>query len=284
MFTRHQQSILKILCDSPNQAFSMSELGRLLGRVPGVFQRGLNTLIEDGYIVSRRAGNKRLLSYNQNHPLHREIVSFVAHLTEELPSDLYESITFDSDSEGVGAVGEPPPIYDESSKKILIIAGPNGAGKTTFAREFLPREGRCAQFINADYLAHALSPFSPEKAAMRAGRIMISELKNHIEHGQNVALETTLSGKRYARLIPEWQTMGYAIKLVFLKLQCVDMAIKRVATRVEQGGHNIPEQAIRRRFRTGRKNFENVYKPLVDAWALYDNSGASPVLIEEFER
>ena len=112
---------------------------------------------------------------------------------------------------------------------------------------------------------------------------MLRELDDHILHRRNVAVETTLSGRRHARWIPRWQQLGYAVKLIFLSLPRVELAIARVATRVKQGGHSIPEPTIRRRFRSGRENFEAIYKPLVDAWALYDNSGAQPVLIEEHE-
>ena len=101
-------------------------------------------------------------------------------------------------------------------KKIVIIAGPNGSGKTTFAREFLPNEGGCPIFVNADLIAAGISPFLPEKAAIHAGRLMIEEIKKHALQGESFAFETTLSGKTYAQMIPEWQQMGYRVKLVFL--------------------------------------------------------------------
>ncbi|NQU38369.1 MAG: zeta toxin family protein [Lentisphaerae bacterium] len=181
-------------------------------------------------------------------------------------------------------VAEAPGIYETSTQKILIIAGPNGAGKTTFAREFLPHEAGCPIFINADYIAHGLSPFSPGQAAMKAGKVMLSEVADHIAHRRNVALETTLSGRRYAQLIPRWQAQGYAVKLIFLSLPSVTLALARVASRVRQGGHAIPEPTIQRRFAAGRSNFDKIYRPLVDAWALFDNSGDRPVLLEEDEK
>ena len=121
-------------------------------------------------------------------------------------------------------------------KKIIIIAGPNGAGKTTFAREFLPNEADCPVFVNADLIADGLSPFAPDVAALRAGRIMLEEIKAHARAGANFAFETTLSGFMYARLIPRWQGQGYRIKLLFLSLATPELAIARVATRVAQGG------------------------------------------------
>lgn len=166
-------------------------------------------------------------------------------------------------------------------KKILIIAGPNGAGKTTFANEFLPNEAECPTFINADLIAAGLSPFEPEQAAFRAGRVMLKEIHQHAARGECFAFETTLSGRGYARLIPQWQADGYQIKLFFLSLKRAELAISRVAQRVALGGHNIPEPVIRRRFTAGVENFKNLYKPLVDEWVLYENSGSSPVVLDE---
>ena len=165
-------------------------------------------------------------------------------------------------------------------RRIIIIAGPNGAGKTTFAREFLPQEANCPDFINADLIAAGLSPFSPEAAAQRAGRLMLQEMASRIEQGRGFAFETTLSGLNYARHIPHWKNEGYHIKLLFLSLPSVDLAIARVSARVTQGGHSIPEPVIRRRFDSGLHNFHNVYKPLVHAWTHYDNSGTAPVAIQ----
>ena len=166
-------------------------------------------------------------------------------------------------------------------RRILIIAGPNGAGKTTFAREFLPGEAECPHFVNADLIAAGLSPFSPELAAVRAGRIMLEQIHEYVRKGEGFAFETTLSGRIYMRLIPRWQAEGYIIKLFFLQLPSPEMAIARVRQRVVAGGHNVPEEVIRRRFHAGLLNFGRVYKPLVDEWVLYDNSSDEPVRLEE---
>lgn len=170
---------------------------------------------------------------------------------------------------------------EKPSKRVLIIAGPNGAGKTTFAREFLPNEADCPVFVNADLIAAGLSPFAPERAAMAAGRLMLVQIRHHAQRGYSFAFETTLAGRGYARLIPRWQAAGYRVVLVFLQLPTVDMAIRRVAARVRQGGHAIPEDVIRRRFNAGRRNFRDLYAAIVDTWYLYDNSDQSPVLLEE---
>jgi predicted ABC-type ATPase len=171
-----------------------------------------------------------------------------------------------------------------SEKKIVIIAGPNGAGKTTFAREFLPNEAGCPIFVNADLIAAGLSPFQPELAAVKAGRLMLKEIDEHFRQQASFAFETTLSGRTYARMIPVWQAAGYHIRLFFLTLPSPEMAIARVSERVRQGGHNVPSEVIRRRFAAGRTNFDILYRDLVDAWALYDNSGDEPQLIDWSEK
>lgn len=164
--------------------------------------------------------------------------------------------------------------------KIIIIAGPNGAGKTTFAREFLPQEAGCPVFVNADLIAAGLSPFAPERVAIQAGRLTLEAIGQHVTRRESFAFETTLSGKAYARQIPQWRQLGYRVELFFLKLASADMAVQRVAERVRQGGHDIPEATIRRRFDAGTRLFFEVYRPLVDQWVLYDNSGDEPLLMD----
>lgn len=168
-----------------------------------------------------------------------------------------------------------------ADKRILIIGGPNGAGKTTFATQFLPGEAECPDFINADAIAAGLSPFRPESVAYRAGRLMIEMIRDHVARGESFSFETTLSGVGYARAIPNWRASGYRVVLYFLGLPTPDSAIARVRQRVREGGHNVPEAVIRRRFHAGRKNLELVYRPLVDNVLIYDNSDPQPVLLEE---
>lgn len=169
----------------------------------------------------------------------------------------------------------------EQEKKVIIIAGPNGAGKTTFAGEFLPNEANCPRFVNADLIAAGLAPFAPENAAFKAGRLMLSEIHRYAMRGESFAFETTLSGRHYARLIPEWRSSGYHIKLFFLQLESPELAIARVRQRVLGGGHHVPEAVIRRRFASGLQNLERIYKPIVDEWAVYENSAPVPMLLEE---
>ena len=165
-----------------------------------------------------------------------------------------------------------------------MIAGPNGAGKTTFAMQFLPNEADCPIFVNADLIAAGLGPFRRDLVGVRAGRIMLQEIHSHVRKGNSFAFEITLSGRSYARWIPRWRDKGYRVKLFFLQLPTVEVAVKRVAQRVLEGGHDVPEPVIRRRFHAGWRNFERIYRDLVDEWALYDNSGEVPRLLGEETR
>jgi predicted ABC-type ATPase len=166
------------------------------------------------------------------------------------------------------------------TKKVIIIAGPNGAGKTTFARSFLPHEAKCERFLNADLIAAGLSPFAPEQAAIKAGRLMLTELDECAGKGESFALETTLAGLTYVRRIGQWRSLGYHVSLFFLGLPDAETAIARVAERVRQGGHHIPDDVIRRRFAAGLLNFQNTYKWAVDVWAEFDNVGEEPTLLQ----
>ena len=158
-----------------------------------------------------------------------------------------------------------------ADKRIFIIAGPNGAGKTTFAMQYLPNEGDCPTFVNGDLIASGLSPFRPELRAARAGRLVLSEIRAHVESGQSFAFETTLSGRAYALWVPRWRKLDYWVTLVFLQLATPEAAIARVRQRVSQGGHDVPDEVIRRRFEKGWRHFERVYRGLVDEWIVYDN-------------
>lgn len=171
-----------------------------------------------------------------------------------------------------------------AGKRILIIAGPNGAGKTTFAMEFLPNEADCPTFVNADLIAAGLNPFRPDLAALQAGRIMLTEIHAHARHGTSFAFETTLSGLSYARWIPRWRQDGYRVTLLFLRLPTPEFAVCRVRRRVLEGGHDMPAQIIHRRFHAGWRNFNEIYRSLVDRWVLYDNSGEIPRLMAEDAR
>ena len=170
-----------------------------------------------------------------------------------------------------------------TQRKILIIAGPNGAGKSTFAREFLPNDAECPAFVNADLIAAGLSPFQPELAAIKAGKLMLKEIAEHVERGRSFAFETTLAGRGYVRMIRDWRQQGYKVKLFFLSLTSPEEAIARIAERVAQGGHYVPEDVVRRRFDAGLTNFKTIYRFEVDYWRWYDNSGDTPTVIDQGE-
>jgi len=162
---------------------------------------------------------------------------------------------------------------------LYIIAGPNGAGKTTFARKFLPEYAECKNFINADLIAAGMSPFSPEAAAVRAGRLMLSEIRFYRQRRLSFALETTLSGRSYLKLIRRLKHEGYAVHFFFLWVNNVDLGLARVKERVAKGGHDVAEAVVRRRFGRSVRNFFVEYRRLADSWYLFDNSGAIPTLI-----
>jgi predicted ABC-type ATPase len=163
--------------------------------------------------------------------------------------------------------------------ELYIIAGPNGAGKTTFAREFLPNYADCRNFVNADLIAQGMAPFSPETAAIRAGRMMLGEIQALAKRRESFAFETTLSGRSYMSLLRRLKTQGYEIHFFFLFLRSVDLALSRVKERVSRGGHDVPEAVVRRRFDRSMRNFLLYYRPLAKVWTLFDNSGEIPKVI-----
>ena len=163
---------------------------------------------------------------------------------------------------------------------VYVIAGPNGAGKTTFATEFLPEFVDCREFLNADLIAAGLSPFAPETQNLRAGRLLLERIQELFSARVDFAFETTLAGRSYARMLKTFREEGYRVVLFFLWLPSVELAVSRVAMRVRQGGHHIPEADIRRRYTAGLRNFFGLYRSVLDGWWLYDASELPPVLIE----
>ena len=166
---------------------------------------------------------------------------------------------------------KPPTVY--------VIAGPNGAGKTTFASEFLPDFVQCREFLNADFIAAGLSPFAPETQNDRAGRLLLERIGELSRARADFGFETTLSGRTYLKLLGDMKRNGYRIVLFFLWLPSADMAVARVENRVRQGGHNVPVDAIRRRYASGLRNLFRLYRLILDGWWLYDASHLPPKLI-----
>lgn len=168
------------------------------------------------------------------------------------------------------------PFMAEQRSQLRIIAGPNGSGKTTFVRDFLPRYVTIPHFVNADLIAAGLEPFAPETAALRAGRLMLEEIRRLAGERADFAFETTLSGRSYLPMLQGFKDQGYRVYLYFLWLPEVALNLERVAHRVRQGGHNVPEEDVRRRYRRGIANFLHVYRSLADSWIVFDNSGLWP--------
>lgn len=166
-------------------------------------------------------------------------------------------------------------------KRLYIIAGCNGAGKTTASYTILPEILNCKEFVNADEIARGLSPFQPEKAGIEAGRLMLARIENLLELGENFAFETTLSTKSYVNLIKKAKRKGYRVTLLFLWLNSPELAVFRIKIRVKEGGHSIPEDVIRRRYKSGLINFFKLFKPIVDNWIFINNSGEPYQIIAE---
>lgn len=158
-----------------------------------------------------------------------------------------------------------------SRPTIYLIAGCNGAGKTTFAKEFLPHEVKCLRFYNADELARGLSPLDPPAGAIKAGRLLLTEIRESIRRAETFALESTLSGKTHIRLLQRALAAGYEIELHYLWLATPAQAIARVRQRVRQGGHHVPAIDIRRRFNRSRIHLIDDYLPLATRWAIWDS-------------
>ncbi len=157
--------------------------------------------------------------------------------------------------------------------KLYIVAGCNGAGKTTASFTVLPEMLHCKEFVNADEIARGLSPFNPNSVAIEAGRLMIARINTLVKQGEDFAFETTLATRSYKKLIEQIQRQKYFVSLLFFWLPSPEQAIQRVRFRVSQGGHNIPEDVVRRRYANGLFNLFEIYMPLCNYWCMYDNSG-----------
>jgi predicted ABC-type ATPase len=164
---------------------------------------------------------------------------------------------------------------------LYIISGCNGAGKTTASYTILPEILNCKEFVNADAIAAGLSPFQPEKVAFEAGRLMLLRIEHLISLNINFAVETTLSTKSYVQTIKKCKEQGYEIVLIYFWLRSTDLAIVRIKERVERGGHHIPDEIVKRRYKRGLENLCKLFIPLSDYWLVVDNSKDTPDLIAE---
>ena len=164
---------------------------------------------------------------------------------------------------------------------LYIIAGCNGAGKTTASYTVLPEMLDCQEYINADEIAKGLSPFNPDKAAIEAGRIMLGRIQHFITNQIDFSFETTLATRSYTNVIKKAKQLDYEITMLYFWLDSVELAKERVLTRVHEGGHNIPEEIITRRYYSGLKNLFDLYIPICDFWMIFNNSNPTMELIAE---
>lgn len=169
----------------------------------------------------------------------------------------------------------------DSEKRLYIISGCNGAGKTTASYTLLPEVFGCKEFVNADEIAKGLSPFNPEGVAIDAGKVMIQRITDLLAREETFAIETTLASRSLNNLVSKAQASGYSVKLLFFWLNSTKLAMRRVAQRVKEGGHNIPVNVIKRRYVSGIKNLFKIYIPHVDNWLIADNSAVPRTLVAE---
>lgn len=161
---------------------------------------------------------------------------------------------------------------------VIAIAGPNGAGKTTLAPFLLRNHFGLTEYVNADTIALGLSAFQPEGAAFEAGRVMLTRIRALANARTHFAFETTLATRSYAKWIGDLKRGGYRFHVVFIWVRSPELALERVRNRVLSGGHDIPEEVVRRRYVRGARNFFDSYQPLADSWVVYDNSVSGNVI------
>ncbi|MBI4115383.1 MAG: zeta toxin family protein [Candidatus Omnitrophica bacterium] len=251
-----KKRLLEYFFTHSDTSHHLREIAHLIKADPANLSRELKRLEKEGIFLSSKRGNQKLFSLNRNYPLYDELKS----ITEKTLKP--------------HTAGKP-----KHNATLYVVAGPNGSGKTTFARKFLPEYVKCKQFVNADLIAGGLAPFSPEAAALHAGRLLVEEIKKLSDKGMDFGFETTLSGKSYAVTLKKLKDEGYQIQLFFLWIPTIDLALSRIKDRVKRGGHDIPEPVVRRRFHKGIQHLFSLYRPLIDSWILFDNSGSDPDLI-----
>lgn len=164
-------------------------------------------------------------------------------------------------------------------KNLYIVSGCNGAGKTTASYTVLPEILGCREFVNADEIARGLSPFNAESVAIEAGKLMLLRIEELLKEDVTFAIETTLATRSYVNLVKRAQSQGYRVSLLYFWLSSPELAMRRVAERVSKGGHDIPEVIIRRRYTAGINNLFKLFMPVVDYWAIFDNSQADRMKI-----
>ncbi len=170
-------------------------------------------------------------------------------------------------------------MTNTKTPQIYVIAGPNGSGKTTSAYTLLPELLDCYEYVNADSVAAALSPFNQDNVAMQAGRLMLERIQNLANNSKSFSFETTLASRSFIPFLNKCITKGYKVTILYLWLESPDIAINRVRSRVAQGGHDIPQDIIIRRYYRSLYNFITFYSKIAHNWYLLDNSGKYSDLI-----
>ena len=156
--------------------------------------------------------------------------------------------------------------------RMYIISGCNGSGKTTASYTLLPELLDCSEFVNSDEFAKSLAPFHPETAYITASRYMLKKLRYLFTRREDFCIETTLATRSLIKTVKLAQDQGYFVTVVYLWLNDPEIAVQRVAARVEAGGHDVAPDVIRRRYYTGLEYFFDIYSPVCDKWMLVDNS------------
>lgn len=258
-----KKKLLVYFFTHPESSLYLRETAKILNIDPANLSRELRKLEKEGIFTSKKQGNLKYFSLNRGYTLYQELKSIVLKTTEPTHAQL------------------EPSAHKSTAKKasVYVIAGPNGAGKTTFAKKFLPKYANCKEFVNADLIAGGIAPFSPETAALSAGKILLNKIDDFSSKGKDFGFETTLSGRAYVRTLKELKSNGYEIHLFFLWIPTLEMALARIQDRVKRGGHNIPEPVVKRRFYKGICHLFGLYQPLLDSWTLFDNSREEPHLV-----
>jgi predicted ABC-type ATPase len=164
---------------------------------------------------------------------------------------------------------------------VVVIGGPNGAGKSTIAEDVLASTLNIQEFVNADTIARGLSGFDPDRAAIAAGRVMLTRLRELANQRTSFAFESTLASRTFAPWLASLKHDGYEVQLFYVALRSPSLALRRVKARVRQGGHDVPADVIRRRFGRSIRNLFSLYLPIADIWHIYDNSGETATRVAD---
>ncbi len=261
-----RKRLLVYFFTQPESSLYLREIAHHIHVDPANLSRELRFLEREGIFCSQKRGFQKFFSLNRRYPLFHEIKKMVEQ-------------SMSKDTRKAPQIKAAQKKVEEDGPKLYIVAGPNGAGKTTFAKKFLPDYVACKQFVNADLIAGGLSPFSPETAALQAGRLLLEEIRKLSAKRMDFGFETTLSGVTYANLLKKLKEGGYHIHLFFLWIPSLELALARIDDRVKRGGHFIPEKIVKRRFYKGTYHLFHLYRPFLDSWCLFDNSGSLPHLI-----